>query len=84
MYTKNVGYFWRFRKRHKVNEYPLGENSPILVTLLASYKLDRENFIYFKFGACKVLNLNSIKQPPSRWVCEKKIEFVKKIAQKVA
>jgi hypothetical protein len=27
---------------------------------LASCKLDRDKFVYFKFGTCKVLNLNSI------------------------
>jgi hypothetical protein len=32
---------------------------------LASCKLDKDTFIYFKFGTCKVLNLNSIEEPPS-------------------
>jgi hypothetical protein len=45
----------------------------IQVENFASCKLVRDKFMYFKFGTCKVLNLNSIWEPPSVFVTKKPI-----------
>jgi hypothetical protein len=42
------------------NTFAPAEDGSLIKFKLKTCKLDEDKFIYFKFGTCKILNLNSI------------------------